>query len=452
MRFYSTHLKAPIVGFKDAVLNGLAPDGGLYVPEQIKRIDNELLKVLPHLNLPEIASELFYHLLAPEFTKQELAHIAQKAFNFPVPLRALSETLNILELFHGETLAFKDFGARFLAEIIQKILPQITKEVLILVATSGDTGSAVANAFYQKEGIKVVLLFPKGKVSELQEAQLTSLGENITPIQIEGTFDDCQAMVKRAFTDRDLRESFFLSSANSINIARLLPQTVYYFAAVGEIMKRATWQSQPIAFTVPSGNFGNLTAGLIARKLGLPIERFISASNDNRIVPAFFETEIFSPKPTIQTLSNAMDVGNPSNFDRIISLEEKKGFALLNVWERKQVLIKLKEYLSAFSVTERDTKNAMKILFEKYQYIACPHTAVGFSAYLREMLNNNLDSNQVILSTAHPAKFKATVEEVLGINIELPNRLKEAIEKRKPPIQLQNEFEELKRFLLDKST
>ncbi|MCK5280621.1 MAG: threonine synthase, partial [Cyclobacteriaceae bacterium] len=316
MQFYSTNRKVPSVSFKEAVLKGLPNDNGLFLPEIIPHFSSEFLKELPGLTFHEIAREGARLIIEEEISEKDLKTIIEDAFNFDVPINNVHDNIHVLELFHGPTLAFKDFGARFMARVMGYFLKSDDREINILVATSGDTGSAVAQGFLGVEGIKITLLYPKGKVSKIQEQQLTTIGQNVTALEVDGTFDDCQHLVKTAFLDEELNKKFNLSSANSINIARLLPQSFYYTYAFSRLMN----SSENIYFCVPSGNLGNLCGGLLAKKMGIPITGFIAASNANDIVPTYLETQKFSPKASIQTISNAMDVGNPSNFSRVLDL------------------------------------------------------------------------------------------------------------------------------------
>ena len=351
--------------------------------------------------------------------------------NFDVPLVALNEDTYVLELFQGPSLAFKDFGARFMAQVMSYFLQKESKNINILVATSGDTGSAVAQGFLGAEGIEVTILYPSGKVSVNQEKQLTTLGQNITALEIDGVFDDCQKLVKTAFLDKELTSQMNLSSANSINIARLIPQSFYYFWAYAQLAKN----KKPLVFCTPSGNFGNLCGGLIAYKMGLPVKHFIAATNANDIVPEYINTGIFNAKASVPTLSNAMDVGNPSNFPRMIELFGK---------EYEEVI----KMIFGFAFDDEETKLAIAEVYNDYDYVLCPHTAVGHlgvQAYLSEQQE---EVNTVILATAHPSKFSDVVEPVIGTEPEMPDRLKEIIKKEKVATKMSTDFEDFKRFLL----
>ncbi len=431
MKFYSTKGKSELVDFRTAVVKGIADDGGLYLPKEIPVLPELFFKSLSELSFHEIALTVT-GLFANEVSKNDLSDIIQSAFNFPAPTVRLNDNLNVLELTHGPTLAFKDFGARFMAKVLSHFVKDENKEVVILVATSGDTGSAVANGFYNVEGIKVVLLYPSGMVSKIQEQQLTTLDENITALEIKGTFDDCQRLVKEAFTDQVLNNKLNLTSANSINIARLIPQSLYYFHSFGSVQNK----NKPVVFSVPSGNLGNLTGGILAYKMGLPVNKFIAAANANKVFPDYIKTGKFTPAPTIKTISNAMDVGNPSNFERIASI------FLNNVNVTRKVI-----FSDTFSDSE--TYDAMKEIYQNYNYIIDPHGAVGYLANKKYSNEIKDDSISIILETAHPAKFLPEVKKALGIEIEIPERLGECLKKEKQSVVLSKGFNELKSFLLE---
>ena len=431
MKFFSTNRKSELVDFRNAVINGIADDGGLYLPVEIPKLPDSFFSNLNSFSFHKIAltvTELF----VDGITKNDLKKIIQDSFNFPVPTVQLDENFSILELTHGPTLAFKDFGARFMANTLSHFVKNANDEIVILVATSGDTGSAVANGFYNVEGIKVVLLYPSGMVSKIQEQQLTTLGGNITALEIEGTFDDCQRLVKEAFADLNLKKNLNLTSANSINIARLIPQSLYYFYSYGQLQKR----NKPIVFSVPSGNLGNLTGGILAFKMGLPVSKFIAAANANKVFPDYLKSGKFIPQPTIKTISNAMDVGNPSNFARISSI-------FLNQSDNAGKVI----FSDSFS--DEDTYNAIREVYSKYNYVIDPHGAVGYLADRKYSMEYGNDFISIILETAHPAKFASEIEKALGINIEIPDRLKSCLNKEKQSIKLSKEFSELKSFLLE---
>lgn len=429
MKFYSTKDKSLVVDLEEAVFSSLAPKNGLYMPCNIPKMDKSQIAELEDLTFSETMCILSSHLLHEDLSNLEVDHLIQKSITFPAPLKSLGDRISSLELWHGPSMAFKDFGARFMAGLMSHFIEKRGKhELTILVATSGDTGGAVAAGFYKTLGIKVYILFPKGKVSEIQRQQLTTFGENITAIEVEGTFDDCQHIVKTAFLDPHLNEKYRLSSANSINIARLIPQSFYYFEAYKQINEK----DKCIVFSTPSGNFGNLTAGLLAQKIGLPINRFIAATNINHIVPSYLETGSFRPQPSIATISNAMDVGNPSNFERILELFDHNIEAIRSI-------------ISGFWLNDEDTKAAMVSAFNRYNYICDPHGAIGFQA-LSEGLRDG--EYGVFLETAHPVKFLDTVNETLGINLEIPERIKNIMSRKSTAVQMSNNYVDFKDWML----
>jgi threonine synthase len=403
MRLFSTNHRSPIIGFREALLQGLAPDGGLYLPIDLPRVASRELAVWQGLPFGTIAVRLAQRLLQEEFPEDVLGRLVADALNFPAPTVPQADGLSVLELFHGPTLAFKDFGARFLARLFGYVIAERGGTSTTLVATSGDTGSAVARGFAGVPGIRVVVLYPAGKVSPFQEAQMATIGGNVTAVRVPGVFDDCQRLVKAAFLDPDLAY-LRLSSANSINIGRLLPQTFYYYSAY---LAAAPHPGAPVVFSVPSGNLGNLTAGVLASRMGLPFSRFIAATNVNDVLPEFLSTGVFRARPSIATLSNAMDVGDPSNFARLASLHdgsaERMGAAMCG--ER---------------VTESETRAAIRQAFAERGTILDPHTAVAYAAALRYRGRHGSTAPIVVLATAHPAKFAAAIVEELGIEPELP--------------------------------
>lgn len=428
--FYSTKKIIKNASFEEAVLQGLALDGGLFMPRPITPLSPSFFDHIHTLSFSEIAFEVAKHLLQDTIPLDDLKKIVERSINFDAPLIRLSDEVYVLELFHGPTLSFKDFGAHFMAHMMIYLMQQQECVLHILVATSGDTGSAVAHGFLDAPGIKVWILYPKGQVSEIQEQQLTTVGHNVTALEIEGTFDDCQALVKKAFNDKELCQSMKLTSANSINIARLIPQTFYYFYAYAQLKKTA-----PILFSVPSGNFGNLTAGLIAKKMGLPVERFIAATNVNDSVPQYLQTGVFNPHPSIRTLSNAMDVGNPSNFARIIDLYNGN-------------LNDIRKDIFGISFTNSQTQEAMRETDKKYQYLSEPHGAIayyGLTTYQRQV--GFIPG--IFLETAHPAKFRDIVEPLVRKKILMPKMLRKALETKKQVNRLSNEYNDLKHFLLN---
>lgn len=431
MRYYSTHNKRLRVTSKEAVLNGLAPDGGLYFPEQIPVFPKTFFEHLHQKSLPEIAHHILLPFFDVDIPSVRLQSLVEEAFNFSFPLHPLKNGMTILELFHGPTCAFKDVGARFMARVMSYFAEKSDHEFTILVATSGDTGSAVANAFLNVPGVRVFVLYPSGRVSHIQEQQLTTLDKNITALEIDGSFDDCQELVKQAFVDPDLRRHMQLSSANSINVARLIPQMIYYFWVWAQYSHRL----QPIVISVPCGNFGNLTAGLMAKQMGLPLTRFIAATNMNDVVPEFLETAIFRPRASVATISSAMDVGNPSNLHRLIELF-------------KENIEHLRSELMGFRVTDRETRQTIRRLYEEEQYLVDPHTAVAIFALEYFLSVHSHACIPIALSTAHPAKFKHVVEEEIGREVPLPSQLEACMNKKKQSICLSSQFEDLKQFLL----
>jgi threonine synthase len=430
MNYYSTSDKNLRISLRDAVIKGLAPDGGLFMPERIPALPASFFELLPRLSFQEIGFEIAKNLIGEDVPPSELKRIVDHTIQFDAPLIEIEKNVFALELFHGPTLAFKDFGARFLSGLLGYFASQQNKEVTILVATSGDTGSAVANGFYNVEGTRVVVLYPSGKVSDIQEKQFTTLGRNITALEIDGTFDDCQRLVKQAFMDGPLNQQVFLTSANSINIARLIPQSFYYFYAVSRLSK----SQAPVVFSVPSGNFGNLTAGLLAKRMGLPIHQFIAATNKNDIVPTYLRTKLFTPRPSVQTISNAMDVGNPSNFARMLDLYQNDFDQLAN-----DVL--------GCHYSDGQTNDAMQDVFNRRNYVLDPHGAIGYLG-LRDYLQSNPDSVGIFLETAHPAKFKEVVEAAIHSSIEMPDRLNSFLKKEKQSMKAKSSFDYLKNFLL----
>jgi len=437
MKLYSTKNRSLEVSLQEAVFKGLPEDNGLYMPVVIPRLPDSFVKNLKQYTFQEIGFEISKALFQGEIPDSDLHQIIDHAINFPAPVIALDEDVHVLELFHGPSLAFKDFGARFMSQLMSYFNRGESKELVILVATSGDTGGAVAAGFYKIPGIRVVILYPSGKVSELQECQLTTLGHNVSALEISGTFDDCQAMVKQAFLDQSLRDTIRLSSANSINIARLIPQSFYYFEAFKQVNT-----GRPIVFSVPSGNFGNLTAGLLAREMGLPVYQFLAATNVNDVVPQYLSTGFFSPKPSIRTLSNAMDVGNPSNFSRMMDLIFYKDEC--STWN------KMNELITGYAIDDEFTKRAMVEVYDQYGYIMDPHGAVGYLALkCFQGLYELPASTGIVLETAHPSKFKEDVDTILEVDIEVPKRLAELADKPKMSFPLPPHYDALKNWLLD---
>jgi len=431
MKYYSLNKIAPNVSFKNAVLKGLAPDKGLYFPETITPLVKGFFKNIYYFSNEEIAFEVIKQFIGDEIPETDLKKIIKETLNFDFPVVNIEENISTLELFHGPTMAFKDVGARFMARCLGYFNKQEkTAKVTVLVATSGDTGGAVASGFLGVKGVDVVILYPSGKVSEVQEKQLTTLGQNITALEVNGTFDDCQAMVKKAFLDEDLILNKNLTSANSINVARWLPQLFYFFFAYKQLINK----EKDLVFSIPSGNFGNICAGMMAQQLGLPVKQFIASTNVNDIVPNYLKTGIYTPKPSKQTISNAMDVGDPSNFVRILEIY-------------KNDISELKMHLSSYSFTDNETRDAMKLIKNNSNYITDPHGAVGYLG-LKKYLETNNNAQGVFLETAHPVKFLDVVEPVINETIELPTQIKEVIDKEKISIKISN-YEELKEFLLN---
>jgi threonine synthase len=430
MIYYSTNNINYHVSFREAVLSGLAPDGGLFMPAEIPRLNPALIARMTSMSFQEIAYEVALNFI-DSVTVTDLRRIIEKTITFDAPLVSLSKELSVLELFHGPTLAFKDFGARFLANLMTYYNRDQKSEIIILVATSGDTGSAVAHGFYDCAGIKVGLLYPSGKVSRIQEQQLTTLDKNIFAFEIDGTFDDCQMLVKKAFLDTDLKAKYTLSSANSINIARLIPQSFYYFNAYARL---GYGEKSPV-FCVPCGNFGNLTAGLIAWKMGLPVAYFIAALNSNRVFLDYLETGGFQPKAAIKTMSNAMDVGNPSNFERI-----------LNIFEYNPAAIRQK--IMSYTTSDKETRQTIDMVYKKHGYILDPHGAVGYAAWKKHKTGQKIVNHTIILETAHPAKFLDVMPGMLTEKIVMPQRLQTALEKQKKSTKIPADFQAFKAVLL----
>jgi threonine synthase len=434
MKLYSTNNKDLRVSLEEAVMKSLPADKGLYMPTSIAVMPKAFFRELENLSFQEISFSVAKNVLKDALPTSVLEDIISQAISFPAPVEMITDRIGSLELFHGPSMAFKDFGARFMSQLMSYFNRDKSDMLTILVATSGDTGGAVAAGFYDTPGIEVVILYPSGKVSDLQEKQLTTLGKNITACEIQGTFDDCQAMVKKAFLDPDLKESYQLSSANSINIARLIPQSFYYF----EAYKQVKAPGKEIVFSVPSGNFGNLTAGLMARHMGLPVNRFIAATNVNKVVPEYLDLGIYTPRPSIPTISNAMDVGNPSNFVRMLDLYNND-------------IQRIREDMVGYYYTDEETRETMKSVYSNHGYCCDPHGAIGFRA-LTEYFSSHADEDLVgiFLETAHPAKFLPTVEATLNESIAIPEQLSDLSNKTKEATLLQNDYNQFQQFLLDR--
>lgn len=427
---YSTNNPLLKASLQEAVLKSLAPDKGLYMPEKIVSLPQSFIQHIRDYSFTEIGFEVCRTLFDGSIPDQDLKAIIEKAIDFPAPVVMLNERHGALELWHGPSLAFKDFGARFMAGLMSYFNQNSDKKLTILVATSGDTGGAVAFGFLGVPGIEVKILYPKGKVSLLQEKQLTTLGQNIEAFEVDGTFDDCQAIVKEAFLDAELNQKYQLSSANSINIARLIPQSFYYFEAYKQLLSFG----EKIVFSVPSGNFGNLTAGLLAKRMGLPVHHFVAATNINKIVPDYLQSGIYNPRESLATISNAMDVGNPSNFARMLDLYGGSVEAM-------------KKDISGSFVTDDETRSEMKLIYEQYGYVADPHGAVGHLA-LREYLDKHPEQVGAFFETAHPSKFEDVVNETLGIEVEIPERLAILASREKKAVQIAASFASFKNALL----
>jgi len=409
-------------------------DKGLYMPVNISRLDDKFINNLDEYSLPEIAFHVAKNLIGEDIPDDDLATIIYDAINFLAPIVKLEENVFVLELWHGPSLAFKDFGARFMSRVMSYFLEKGEKQLDVLVATSGDTGGAVALGFLGVPNTRVTILYPKGKVSDIQELQLTTNGQNVRAIEVDGTFDDCQALVKQAFTDKELNKKLRLTSANSINIARLIPQTFYYFNAYAQLLKQGI---NKVVFSVPSGNFGNIGAGLLAWKMGLPVEQFIAATNVNDTVPEFLKTGIYQPKPSVATISNAMDVGDPSNWVRIAD-------------RFKGEISAMKKLVTGYRYTDEETVDAIKFIHDNYNYIACPHTAIAWQA-LRDWQQDNYEGATagVFLSTAHPCKFPDVLPGSIARKVEVPEQVKQLAKKEKKAVALGKDFEGFKEYLLE---
>jgi len=431
MKYYSTNQQAPLADLHKAVVKGLAEDRGLYMPEKIRQLPDTFFDTIDTLSFQEIACRVADAFFGEDVEQDALHDIVCDTLSFDCPVVPVRDNIYTLELFHGPTLAFKDVGARFMARLLQYFIRQEQAgEVNVLVATSGDTGSAVANGFLGVEGIHVYVLYPKGKVSRIQESQFTTLGQNITAIEVDGVFDDCQALVKNAFMDEELNRHMRLTSANSINVARFLPQAFYYFNAYARM--KALGKAGQLVICVPSGNFGNITAGLFGARMGLPVKRFIAANNANDIFYQYLQTGVYTPKPSVQTLANAMDVGDPSNFARILDLYRHDHDAIT-------------AHISGATYTDRQIQAAMRACHQDTGYILDPHGACGYQA-LREGLRDG--ETGVFLETAHPAKFKEKVDAILSTDIAIPDRLAAFMKGTKQSVEMSKRFEDFKNYLM----
>ena len=422
MKFSSTTGNGPHISFKDAVLGNLPNDGGLFFPNEIPQLESVFVEQMPSMGLAEIASKVLLPFCQEDISQSKLEEITQRVFSFPLPIKEVASGIHCLELFHGPTYAFKDIGAKFLAECLAHFNENSSKETTVLVATSGDTGGAVANGFLGVAGVRVIILYPKGKVSQLQEKQLTTLGQNITALEVEGNFDDCQNMVKQAFADQTVGEHLQLSSANSINIARWLPQSLFYYVPLQQGFRDVT-------ISVPSGNYGNLTSGVLAMKMGVPIAKFIAASNANDVVPRYLDTGNYDPRPTIPTIANAMDVSDPSNFKRLLSL-----FA----GSYQDITIKLLR----FAQSDEEIRATVKQCHAENGYLLDPHSAIAYEG-LRQH-----NEEGVFLGTAHYCKFLPTMNETLEAALEVPDFAAELMKKEKQSIAMKADYQEFKEFLL----
>ncbi len=432
MQFYSLNKKSPNVNFKEATINGQAPDKGLYFPAHIPQVSEALIKNIENISNEQIAFEVIKPYIGNAIAEADLFNIVKETVNFKIPLVKVSDKIFSLELYHGPTLAFKDIGARFMSRCLGHFVKGSNKKVTVLVATSGDTGGAVANGFYNVDGVDVVILYPSGKVSNVQEKQLTTLGNNIHALEVNGNFDDCQQMVKAAFLDEELNKNLFLTSANSINVARWLPQQFYYFFAYKQWLEK----DNPPVISVPSGNFGNICAGLLANVSGLPISHFIAACNANNVVPHYFQTQHYRPQKAVATISNAMDVGDPSNFVRILELFQNQ-------------FQNLTAKVSSCSITDEETKKALVDVYNNKNYLCDTHGAVAYYA-IENYLKNNPKQKGVFLETAHPVKFYDVVEPIIAEQIPIPESIKKQLLLQKNSTLMDADFNFLKEYLLKK--
>lgn len=433
MKYYSTNKQSQSVSLQEAVVKGLASDRGLFMPEAIKALPSSFYDHIEDLSFQEIAYRVADAFFGEDIPADTLKDIVYDTLNFDVPLVKVEENIYSLELFHGPTLAFKDVGGRFMARLLSYFIrKEGQKDVNVLVATSGDTGSAVANGFLGVEGIHVYVLYPKGKVSEIQEKQFTTLGQNITALEVDGTFDDCQALVKSAFMDKELNDHLLLTSANSINVARFLPQAFYYFYAYAQLKKMGQADNKKVVVCVPSGNFGNITAGLFGKQMGLPVSRFIAANNKNDIFYQYLQTGKYNPRPSVATIANAMDVGDPSNFARVLDLYKESHEAICRD-------------ISGTTYTDEQIRETVKTTYQQTGYLLDPHGACGFRA-LKEGLKEG--EVGIFLETAHPAKFLETVEGIIADKVTIPAKLQEFMKGEKQSLPLSKEFADFKAYLL----
>jgi threonine synthase len=429
MKYFSTNHQSPLANFKEATIKGQAPDKGLYFPENIPHVDADILKNIDNYSNEAIAYEVIKPYVGDTIPADVLTRIVEETVNFPIPLIPINKSIFSLELFHGPTLAFKDIGARFMSRCLGYFVKDQPKKVTVLVATSGDTGGAVANGFFDVPNVEVIILYPSGKVSTVQEKQLTTLGKNIHALEVNGSFDDCQKMVKDIFSDAASFENLFLTSANSINVARWLPQQFYYFFAY----KQWADKNNPPVISVPSGNFGNICAGILAKASGLPIQHFIAACNANDTVPQFFQTNHYEPKKSVATISNAMDVGDPSNFVRILQIFN-------------QQVSDLKSQVSAYSINDNETKTTLKKVYDEYHYLLDPHGAVGYYA-LENYLKQHPSQKGIVVETAHPVKFFDVVETVINTTVPIPGTIQEQLQLEKKSTLMENNSGALRDYL-----
>ncbi len=430
MKYYSLNNNTPVVDFREGTIKGQAPDKGLYFPESIPIVEKEIINNIDAYSKEELAFRIILPYVGNTMAAETLYRIVSETINFSFPLVPITEHISSLELFHGPTLAFKDVGARFMSRCLGYFSQQQREPVTVLVATSGDTGGAVANGFLDVEGVNVIILYPSGKVSPVQELQLTTCGKNITALEVNGTFDDCQAMVKEAFMDADLNKKFLLTSANSINIARWLPQQLYYFFAYQQWKQK----DHPPVISVPSGNFGNICAGLLAHISGLPVHHFIAACNANNAVPEYLQTGHYQAKTAVATISNAMDVGSPSNFIRVLELFQHN-------------YAHIKEKISGYTVSDAITKQTIADVYHQYNYILDPHGAVGYYALEQYQLQYPHQKG-IVLETAHPVKFPETVEAVTGKKISIPLSAQYLFKQEKKSVPIEPLFDSLKDWLM----
>ncbi|MCX6213220.1 threonine synthase [Spirosoma sp.] len=432
MRFYSTNSPSVTVSTKQALFQSMPADKGLYMPTPLPYLGADFFSAIANQSLADIGFAISQALFGDEINKSDLEDLTHYAFPFSTPVIELEAgKVGVLELFHGPSLAFKDVGARYMAGLMSYFSKQTDKEINILVATSGDTGGAVAMGFHNVPGVRVSILYPSGRVSDLQEKQLTTLGGNIQAFEVDGSFDDCQAIVKQAFVDSELNAHLALSSANSINIFRLIPQGFYYVSAFGQVRS----SGKPVVFSTPSGNFGNLSAGALVQKMGLPVSHFVAATNLNHVVPNYLKTGDYVPKASIATISNAMDVGSPSNFIRLSHLYDDR-------------YDQFKANVSGYFFDDDETRDGMKRIYEAYDYISCPHTAIGIMGLEKYLTDTKQDVTGVALATAHPSKFKPLVEDVLNVSVEVPDRLAELAQREKNSFRISANYADFKESFL----